>query len=119
MNLFVFHKAAERNQLEFAKYNEERRIRQEFHNRYGEYNKFRFYGDENGRHILFIKTATAMGPLEVKQIAGSEFRHMGPFSLYAYIDGEFINLEEAYEKGLISAEAIAAALKEHTKYGLD
>ena len=96
---------------------EKNRIQSEFMNsHFVNIREFRFYGDENGRHILFVKTTKATIPLTVKQIAGSEFSHQGVFSLYAYIDGEFIDLEQAYKKGLISQEAIAAAAKKHVEY---
>jgi hypothetical protein len=36
--------------------------------------------------------------------------------LYVYKDGEFIDLEEAYNKGLVSKEIIAAAAKINKEY---
>lgn len=110
-------KAAELHEAVQAEKKEKNRIQSEFMNsHFVNIREFRFYGDENGRHILFVKTTKATIPLTVKQIAGSEFSHQGVFSLYAYIDGEFIDLEQAYKKGLISQEAIAAAAKKHVEY---
>jgi hypothetical protein len=110
-------KAAELHEVVQAEKKEKNRIQSEFMNsHFVNIREFRFYGDENGRHILFVKTTKATIPLTVKQIAGSEFSHQGVFSLYAYIDGEFIDLEQAYKKGLISQEAIATAAKKHVEY---
>jgi hypothetical protein len=110
-------KAAELHEAVQAEKKEKNRIQSEFMNsHFVNIREFRFYGDENGRHILFVKTTKATIPLTVKQIAGSEFSHQGVFSLYAYIDGEFIDLEQAYKKSLISQEAIAAAAKKHVDY---
>jgi hypothetical protein len=51
----------------------------------------------------------------VKKIAGSEFRYREEFFLYAYVDGEFIDLEEAYNNGLFSKETVAEAVRVHKK----
>lgn len=109
-------KAAELHQAELEKSIERRQIQEDFRNRYGKFKSFRFYGEENGHHIFFVQVKSRPQVLTVKKIAGSEFRYPEEFSLYACIDGEFIDLEEAYENGLVSKEAIAEAAKLHAEY---
>ena len=106
-------KAAELHQAVLEKSIERQQIQDAFRDRYGKFKSFRFYGEENGHHIFFAQVKSRPQVLTVKQIAGSEFRYPEEFSLYAYIDGEFIDLEEAYNKGLVSKEAIAKAAELH------
>lgn len=81
---------------------------------------FRYLCAENGYHIIFIEYDLVElddGLLPVTQkIAGSRFRHSAHFKLYAYKDGAFVELEEAYNKGLVSKEIIAAAAKINKEY---
>lgn len=81
---------------------------------------FRYLCAENGYHIIFVEYDLVErddGLLPVTQkIAGSRFRHSAHFKLYAYKDGAFVELEEAYKKGLVSKEIIVAAAKINKEY---
>ena len=85
---------------------------------YGSVDHFRFYGRENRHYIAFVQRSDAESTVTTKEIAGSEFRFPKEFFLYAVSTQyqEFIDLEEAYEKGLVSKEAIEEAAKLHAKY---
>lgn len=76
---------------------------------------FRYLCAENGYHIIFIEYDNGLKSTTQK-IAGTRFRHSTYFRLYVYKDGEFIDLEEAYNKGLVSKEIIAAAAKINKEY---
>lgn len=43
-------------------------------------------------------------------------RHNTSFVLYAYKNGAFIELEDAYEQGLISDRSLAKIVKKHSQY---
>ena len=78
---------------------------------------FGYYGTENGYHIIFYHTVyDNIANQWTRDIAGYSFYGGGSAQLVAYRKGEFIDLKEAYEKGLISKEAIAKAAKLHAKY---
>ena len=75
----------------------------------------RIYGEDNGFQIVFAEyhaesTATTI------EIAGCSFRHDQNFALFAHKNGEIKALEDAYQAGLISAEAIENAAKLHKDY---
>ena len=108
-------KAAEYQQAEKEKAIEQQKIREIFEDRYGEIRSFRFYAEEKGRYIIFVQMKGRPQVYTVKKIAGSEFRYREEFFLYAYVDGEFIDLEEAYNNGLFSKETVAEAVRVHKK----
>lgn len=69
------------------------------------------YGSYNNCTVLFT-----WGDAEVEvtvNIADSEFYYPRTMNLYGYYDGVLYSLEEAYEKGFISAEFIERAAKNH------
>ena len=105
----------DRQQAEKEKAIEQQKIREIFEDRYGEIRSFRFYAEEKGRYIIFVQMKGRPQVYTVKKIAGSEFRYREEFFLYAYVDGEFIDLEEAYNNGLFSKETIAEAVRVHKK----
>ena len=75
---------------------------------------FGYYGTENGYHIIFYHSAyNNMTNSWFKEVAGYSFHGGGAAQLVAYKKGEFIDLQEAYEKGIISKEAIAKAAELH------
>ena len=75
---------------------------------------FRYYGTENGYHIISYRSGDD-GTCDVwfRDIAGYSFDGGGTAQLVAYRKGKFIDLREAYEKGIISKEAIAKAAELH------
>lgn len=85
---------------------------------YGSVDHFRFYGRENRHYIAFVQRSDAESTVTTKEIAGSEFQFPKEFFLYAVSTQyqEFIDLEEAYEKGVISKKTIAKAAKLHAEY---
>ena len=71
---------------------------------------FHYYGTENGYHIIFYRSAyDNFCTSWTREVAGYSFDGGGNAQLVAYRKGEFIDLREAYEKGIISKEAIAKA----------
>ena len=74
---------------------------------------FRYYGTENGYHIIFFTGQVVMPMMSQKTIAGSTFSYNCIFRLYAYRNNRFIDLDEAYKKGLVSKETIAKAAELH------
>ena len=87
-----------------------------FKNQYGGVRTFRFCGRENGYLIFFVQLRGASHIHTTKEIAGSSFESPYTFSMYAYKDDVFTELEQAYSEGLISKEAIAEAAKSHAEY---
>ena len=70
----------------------------------------RYYGSFNGYHIVeFVTTDPYENAVTTKNIAGYKFKRNTSFYLMTYKDGVFIKLEDAYQLGLISEEAIAKA----------
>lgn len=86
-----------------------------YFNQYGdEFHSYRYYGEYNGCYVFFrsgIADAT-----ETKLIAGCYFYHTKLFNLYAYKDGVFYSLEEAYEKGLITQKQVKKVMYVHDEY---
>ena len=67
----------------------------------------KYLGSENGYAFLFVHGAFCM-PWKY-EIAGYLFEFSSCFILYAYKGGEFYNLEDVYNDGLISVDGIKAA----------
>lgn len=74
----------------------------------------RYYGTYNGYDILFERTQLTC--VTTKEIGGISFTCPQSFVLYAYSDGVFYDLEEAFDKGLISQENLQEAAKIHLSY---
>ena len=79
------------------------------------FDDFQYYGTGNGYHIILLRL---YGPhtndYHNEVIAGYAFEGLGSgLLLKAYKNGEFIDLREAYVKGLIRKEAIAKAAELH------
>ena len=51
-----------------------------------------------------------------RTIAGVEFTFQRAMYLYYYKSGKFIDLEEAYNQGLVSQEQIESAARSHAWY---
>ncbi len=78
------------------------------------YAYFRCYGRENGYILVFCFNCTKN--LDYKNSAdidGVVFTHSHSFLFYAYKDGEFIDIADAYEQGLISRAALMKAKEYH------
>lgn len=73
-----------------------------------------YYGRYQGYDIVFMRTMLAV--ISGKKIGNEEFHHSSGFVLYAYKNGEFIELEDAYAQGLISDRSLARIAKKHSKY---
>ena len=75
---------------------------------------FRYYGTENGYHIISYRSGyDNTADMWNRDVAGYSFDGGGNAQLVAYRKGEFIDLKEAYEKGIISQKAIAKAAELH------
>lgn len=67
----------------------------------------------NGYHIVALMTDTPAFHYET--VEGYRFRYASGFNLHVYKQGEFMYLDEAYEKGIISKRAIAEAHRVHVE----
>ena len=72
-----------------------------------------YYGSING--CMILKTDQVAVGMEIGriEIADHIFYWDGPFRLYAYREGEFCLLEEAYERGWLTEEHIEKIYREH------
>ena len=73
-----------------------------------------YYGRYQGYDVIFVETMLAV--ISGKKIGNEEFHHSSGFVLYAYKNGEFIPLGDAYEQGLISDRSLARIAKKHSNY---
>lgn len=73
----------------------------------------KYYTSENGFLILFAIPEFYHIFGEIKTIAEYNFEWSHGFYLFAFKDGVFYNLEDAYLQGFISENAIAAAHRAH------
>ena len=76
----------------------------------------RYYGTYNGYTILFDNSGMQLQAYWAIQVGTESFKHYAGFQLYAYKDGEFIWLPDAYEQGLISDDAVSQAAKIHRAF---
>ena len=74
-----------------------------------------YYGTANGYSILMYNTGTSMGE-HVISIEEYDFKLVEIFRLYAYKNGNFTALEDAYKEGRISKTAIASTFKAHKEF---
>ena len=78
------------------------------------FDRFGYYGTENGYHIISYRSGyDNTADMWNRDVAGYSFDGGGNAQLVAYRKGEFIDLKEAYEKGIISKKAIAKAAELH------
>lgn len=76
----------------------------------------RIYGKDNGYYIFFISVhQIPMRYEDTAVIDGIAFYNPKAFSLYAYKDGEFTDIKDAYEQGLISRKALVKAQEYHNQ----
>jgi hypothetical protein len=73
----------------------------------------RYYGSGNGYDILFMPSD--MQAVMDVQIAGKLFSD-NVFDLYAYKDGQFYDLKETYQAGLISEKTVHKAAQLHQNW---
>ncbi len=71
----------------------------------------RCYGEFDGCVVLLKLTDLTW--LQTETIAGCEFACRSSFLLVCYKDGLFYNLQDGYEKGLITKDKIALAAERH------
>lgn len=72
-----------------------------------------YYGTYNG--YVMYRNSTGPDMMTVKEIAGYKFVFPSMYTIYAYKDGEFYDLEELLEQGLIDEEAIRIAHEHYTQ----
>lgn len=75
-----------------------------------------YLGSNNGYDILFESTMADV--LSSERIADQTFLASSSFVLYAYKDGTFYSLEDTYDKGFVSKDAIIAAARVNRMYYL-
>ena len=73
-----------------------------------------YYGTYNGA-VVYISFGHATMVVE-KEVAGETFVWPRSFVIYAYKDGEFYDLETAYEKGVLTKKNIKSIAKRHDEY---
>lgn len=85
------------------------------HERPTEVKTFRYYGTDNGYHIILLECGSGvyLPAQENVTIADCTFKVSSGKHLRAYKDGNFTDLRIAYRDGLISKEAIAKAAELH------
>lgn len=74
----------------------------------------RYYGSYDGFDVLFNATDSATATSQ--QIGNAEFAHSGSFVLYAYADGQLRPLDEIFDEGLITEEALSLIATLHEQY---
>ena len=73
-----------------------------------------FYGRYNGSIVLLISGEhIEIMPIFKHDIAGYTFEYSKPFALYAYCEGVFTPLEEAYDNGVITQTHISQICEYH------
>ena len=78
----------------------------------GSISGFRYYGTDNGYHIVMFNYGVSMAVVRNKKVAGYTFQHCANH-LMAYKNGKFMDLKTAYFLGRVSKEAIARAAELH------
>lgn len=73
----------------------------------------RCYGTDRGADIVFYAGGFRLEIPDSRTVAESAFRFGTAFELYLHKDGILTDLEEAYQNGLVSQDAIAAAAQMH------
>ena len=76
----------------------------------------RYYGTYSGYTVFFKSGSTTDRDNTDLTVAGQEFKYGSPFTIWAYKDGEFYDLEYAYNNGLLSRGQIRAIAKYHEKF---
>lgn len=77
------------------------------------YHGVRYYGTYKGWSVLFSDGGIQLAAISSIPVGHEVFGHSSSFQLYAFKNGSFLTLTEAYEKGYINSEAISAAAKLH------
>ena len=80
------------------------------------YQNVRYYGTYNDYDILFHRRTSILAVTGQIEIAGKLFEHGCPFDLYAYRDGEFYELKDIHNEGLITDEQISEILQTHNEF---
>lgn len=75
----------------------------------------RCYGSDGDCHILFYAGGFRPEEKTCRTVGGQTFCFPTGFELYAYKDGQLVDLDIALEQGLVSREAIQKALAQHEK----
>lgn len=81
------------------------------------HSQWRHYGRFDGYEILFCEGMTEAE--EHKVIAGQCFPHNCGFTLYAYRDGEFAELEDVFKAGKLGAHAVWDIARCHYEYQVE
>ena len=92
--------------------------KRDFISQYGPVDTFREYitDSKKGYSIICAVQKNAPSVSGVRTIAGVEFTFQRAMYLYYYKSGKFIDLEEAYNQGLVSQEQIESAARSHAWY---
>ena len=73
----------------------------------------RCYGTDRGADIIFYAGGFRLEIPDSRTVAEATFHFSTAFELYLHKDGILTDLEEAYQNGLVSQAAIAAAAQMH------
>lgn len=78
-----------------------------------QYEGARYYGRYNGYHIIFMESISMTGDEGMRPVGEFLFHHPDNFQIYAYKNGKFYSLSEAYEKGLLKEKQIQEIYDTH------
>ena len=76
----------------------------------------RYYGTFNDCVVICHIMPRNFGDLGKLEIAGQEMLLGAPFEIWIYSNGEFIEIEDAYESQLITADDIAKITEYHNDF---
>ena len=76
----------------------------------------RYYGSYDGYEILFYPTESVTDMFAELTVGGCSFWHSDTFEIYAYRDGKFRTLLDAYDSGDISGDSVAAIYEIHKPF---
>lgn len=81
-----------------------------------QYRGMRYYGHFEGYEVIFYPTESVTDMFASVTIGGYDFWHSDTFEIYAYRDGKFRTLLDAYDSGDISGDSVAAIYEIHKPF---
>lgn len=77
----------------------------------------RHYGNYNGFDVIYLPTFDAS--ITTRQIGNVVFKNPYTFELYVYNDGQFMDLQQAYNEGKLTEEALVKIALLHAQYQMN
>ena len=82
-----------------------------------DYARARYYGKINGYQIIFSERVSMVGANHHVFVGDYTFAHTEYFDIFAYKNGEFYTIAQAYEKGWLKERHIKEIYDIHCTYG--